>query len=360
MIVLGITLLGLTGAFGSTDWGSAFGANASGERLVRMRSSRHWDGDAFKNPVPTKMSTGSYWDTTVRWLSGDTVREPPVPLVFPPLQPATLASPPATGLRVTWLGHSTAFIELDGKRMLTDPVFSERTSPSRWAGPKRFYAPPLQLNDVPALDAIIISHDHYDHLDHRTIRALQERTGQFVVPLGVGAHLESWGVPKEKIRELDWWESERIDDVELIATPARHFSGRSPFDHNATLWASWTLVGPKHRVFFSGDSGMFGGFEDIGKAYGPFDVTMIESGAYDANWAEIHMGPDNAVDAHLALRGKVMLPIHWGTFNLAIHTWTEPIERIRRKAAERGVTVAQPTPGQPFEPSASVPTAPWW
>jgi L-ascorbate metabolism protein UlaG (beta-lactamase superfamily) len=272
-------------------------------------------------------------------------------------------------LRATWLGHSTVLLELDGARVLFDAMFSERASPSTIVGPKRFFPPPLALADLPSIDAVVISHDHYDHLDMETIRALATRqaTLRFVVPLGIGAHLERWGVPADRITELEWGEQTALAGrgVTLTATPSRHFSGRRLRDAlgrgNPTLWATWVVTGPSHRAFFSGDTGMFDGFSDIGTQFGPFDLTMIKVGAYGEPWPQIHVNPEEAVRAHSMLRGKVMLPIHWGTFNLAFHAWDEPAERTVAAAQASSATLVMPRPGESVEPSlAARPVEPWW
>jgi L-ascorbate metabolism protein UlaG (beta-lactamase superfamily) len=260
------------------------------------------------------------------------------------------------------MGHSSALLEIDGLRVLTDPVWSERVSPSSLAGPRRFFAPPIALDELPSIDGVVISHDHYDHLDMVTVKALSARGALFLVPLGVGAHLEKWRIPVAQVRELDWNERVLLDGVTFTATPARHFSGRGVTNGNSTLWSSWVIAGPQHRVFFCGDSGFFGGFRDIGVGHGPSDLTLISSGAYSSAWPLIHMTPEDVVQAHVDVRGKVLLPIHWGTFNLAFHDWNEPAERAFRKAAERGVSIVVPKPGQMVEPSrvADSPREPWW
>jgi L-ascorbate metabolism protein UlaG (beta-lactamase superfamily) len=252
-------------------------------------------------------------------------------------------------------------VEVDGRRVLVDPVWGERASPFSWMGPKRFYAPLLPLNQVPAVDAVVISHDHFDHLDMPTIAAMKGWKTTFVVPLGVGAHLEHWGVPAERIVELDWWEATRLGDLELVATPARHASGRSPFSgQNATLWAGFALIGPAHRVYYSGDTGLFPGLADIGARLGPFDLAMIEAGAYGRSWPDWHLGPEQAVRASQLVRAEVLLPVHWGLFNLAYHGWTEPAERVLVAAATAGVSVTIPRPGQSVEPAALPALTRWW
>ena len=279
---------------------------------------------------------------------------------------AVFAEAPSGGFRVTWLGHSTTLIEIDGYRVLTDPVWSRRASPSSLAGPARFHAPPLPLEDLPELDAITISHDHYDHLDMPTIRALARTGARFFVPLGVGAHLEAWGVPDGRITELDWWEEATLEDggLRLAAVPAQHYSGRGLGGVNATLWASWVLTGPRHRVYAGCDSGLFPGFAEIGTRYGPFDLTLLPIGQYGPTWPDIHSLPEEAVDAHRALRGRLLLPVHWGTFNLAFHDWREPGERLVARAGDTGTPLLLPRPGETlaipedFDPASA--SRPWW
>lgn len=261
---------------------------------------------------------------------------------------------------MTWLGHSIILVELDGAVILTDPVWGPRASPLSWFGPRRWYEPLMALEELPPLDAVVISHDHYDHLDHPTILALREWDVPFVVPLGVGAHLEGWGVPLERIIELDWWESYEVGGVEVVATPARHASGRHFLDRDRTLWAGYALRGPEHRIFFSGDTGMFPGFREIGERLGPFHLTMLEVGAYAQSWVDWHLGPEQAVEAHEMLGGEVFLPIHWGLFNLAYHGWTEPMERVLVAARDRAVPVWAPKPGESWEGGEIPDLVRWW
>jgi L-ascorbate metabolism protein UlaG (beta-lactamase superfamily) len=349
----------------STNWLDAFGAAPAGERLARIRRSPNYRDGAFRNPDATSVGvSGSTWKMLRQWLGGHEQRVPPGPLPIVSLTRADFARPPVSGLRATWLGHSTVLVEIDGARILFDPVWARRASPSSLIGPKRFHAPPLALDQLPPLDAIIASHDHYDHLDRGVVRALAQSAAQsrarFIVPLGVGAHLERWGLSPQRITELDWSESTTVGSLTLTATPARHFSGRGLSDRNHTLWASWSVAGPAHRIFHSGDTGPFAGFLDIGAKHGPFDLTFIKIGAYGETWPDIHLTPEQAVDAHAKLRGKILLPIHWGTFNLAFHAWDDPAERVVAAAVAGGARLIVPRPGESVEPATARPVEPWW
>ncbi len=270
----------------------------------------------------------------------------------------------AAPLAATWLGHATTLVEIDGFRLLTDPVWSERCSPSRSIGPRRLHPPPVPLEALPAVDAVVISHDHHDHLDMDTIRALaRSQRSMFVTPLGVGAHLRAWGVPSSRVVELDWGSSYTIDDLTLTCTPARHYSGRF-LSRGNTLWSSWVLTGPQHRAYFGGDTGYTASFGDIGAQHGPFDLTLLPIGAYNKSWPDIHMNPEEAVRAHRDLNaaggGGVLLPIHWCTFRLAPHAWAEPAERLVVAATADDVDIAVPRPGGRVVPGAMDPLDPWW
>jgi L-ascorbate metabolism protein UlaG (beta-lactamase superfamily) len=350
-------LLALFALGAVADGWRAFGHGAEGERLERMKKSPRFVDGRFDNPEPLD---NHFWDM-VTGLAGVSPHATPLePPRVATIDPERFRSAPHSGLRVTWFGHASLLIEIDGKRVLTDPVWSERASPFTWIGPSRWYAPPVALGDLPPLDAVVISHDHYDHLDEPTVVALAGRGATFIVPLGVGAHLEYWGVPNERIVELDWWERKDLGGLEIVCTPARHASGRTPFDQNSKLWASYALIGARHRAYFSGDTGLFPAMKEIGEKLGPFDVTLIEVGQYHRAWPDWHIGPEQAVTAHAWLRGKVMLPIHWGLFTLAYHGWTEPAERTLAEAEQRGVTLSLPLPGESIEPVGATTGARWW
>ena len=266
----------------------------------------------------------------------------------------------AADLAATWLGHATVLLEVEGHWVLTDPVWSDRVSPSGSIGPRRLHPVPMPLADLPPLDAVLISHDHYDHLDTATVDALVARdVCPFVVPLGVGGHLARWGVPPERVVELDWEQSHSVGGLTLTCTEARHFSGRS-LGSNTTLWSSWVVAGGQRRVYFGGDSGYTPAYADIGALLGPFDLTILPIGAYDPRWRDVHMDPAEALRAHAELRGSALLPIHWATFDLAFHGWSDPAEWVLREAEEQGVRLALPAPGGRFEPAGVLPVAPWW
>ena len=266
----------------------------------------------------------------------------------------------AADFSVYRLGHSTLLLKFRGRYWLTDPVYCERASPFQWVGPKRFHAPPISLDELPPLEAVILSHNHYDHLDQKTVLLLAAKTQQFLAPLGVGDLLVKWGVPASKVQQLDWWQGTQLAGVRFIATPSQHFSGRGLFDHNQTLWASWVMIIDEVRIFFSGDSGYFDGFKQIGEQFGPFDLTLMETGAYNVDWPHVHMQPEQSLQAHIDLNGRWLLPIHNGTFDLAFHAWSEPFARIVALAAQRNVLITTPQMGEAFNLLTPHPGRAWW
>jgi len=341
-----------------------FGRRPEGLRLERIKASPLWAGDAFRNvhPVLRKLRDETVRPPTITdFLCGGERRVPRGPL--PSVNPMSAwTTAPGTGLRATWLGHSTVLIEIDGLRVLTDPVWGPRASPSRIAGPKRFQPVPISLHALPTVDVVVISHDHYDHLDYPTIRELARRDVPFVTSLGVGAHLEAWGVPAERITELDWWQSHTLPDADLTitATPSQHFSGRGLKDRNATLWSSLVIKSRRHSVFFSGDTGLTTEYAAIRERLGPFDLVMLEVGAYHPSWGHIHLGPENALKALELLGGGAFLPVHWGTFSLAMHAWDDPAETLMALAPKQGVQLVMPRLGEPVEPEHVDRVTPWW
>ena len=342
----------------------AFGKKPDGSRLERMKASPLWAGNAFRNihPILARLRDPDTQPPTISdFVCGGERRVPQAAL--PSMNPMSAwLRRPSSGLRATWLGHSTVLIEIDDLRVLIDPVWGPRASPSRLIGPKRFQPVPIRLRAMPPLDVVIISHDHYDHLDYPTIRELARRDVSFVTSLGVGAHLESWGVPAERINELDWWESHTLPnaDLTLTAAPSQHFSGRGLHDRNATLWSSFVIRSQRHAVFFSGDTGLTTEYAAIRERLGPFDLVMLEIGAFHPSWGHIHLGPENALEALQLLGGGVFLPVHWGTFSLAMHAWDQPAETLFSLAPKRGVQLVMPRLGEPLEPAHAEPAAPWW
>ena len=318
------------------------------------------EGKKFLNPIPTFLGVkGGMMKTMWQMLTVKAERVPKKQLGPFKTDPHVYDSPPASGLRITWMGHSGLLIEIDGKRFLTDPVWG-RASFVSWAGPKRFYDAPIALKQLPSLDAIIISHDHYDHLDSNVIKELAQSSIPFICPIGVGAILENMGIAKNRITEMDWMDCINIGDCKITALPARHFTGRSIINRNESLWASFAIKGHTHNIYYGADSGWHPAFEEIGNVFGPFDLTMLEIGAYGEGWPDIHMGPDHASNAHLALKGKLMMPIHWGTFNLALHAWDEPVMRVLDYAKQKGIALVLPEPGKPTEINGTEHISGWW
>ncbi|OHX16303.1 hypothetical protein BI344_12855 [Chromobacterium sphagni] len=342
----------------------SLGKKPAGLRLERMKSSPLWTDKGFRNlhPIAPGLRDPNVQMPSLRdFLCGGDRRVPSGPLpAHNPLD--DWRKLPGSGLRATWLGHSTVLLEIDGLRVLTDPVWGPRASPSRLAGPKRFQPVPVPLRQMPPIDLVLVSHDHYDHLDYPTIRELAKRDVPFVTSLGVGAHLEAFGVAPQRITELDWWESYRhpTADLTVTATPSQHFSGRGLKDRNATLWSSLAIRTPRHSVFFSGDTGLTDEFAVIRDRLGAFDLVMLEVGAYHPAWGDIHLGPDNALKALDLLGGGAFLPVHWGTFNLAMHAWDQPAETLLSLSAQRNVQLLMPRLGEAVEPSHADKATPWW
>jgi L-ascorbate metabolism protein UlaG (beta-lactamase superfamily) len=322
-------------------------------------SPEYKDGKFDDTGTELNMSFTEFVSTTWSFLFAKNQRTPEADLPVMPVDLSHFKNREGDQLNVTWLGHSSLMINIDGYRILTDPVFEKRIS---IFGPTRFNGDvPLDIEEIPEVDVVIISHDHYDHLNKYSVQRLIDKSNTFFVPLAVGALLEDWGVPQDKIVELDWWQEYRLDqNLMIAATPAQHFSGRGIFDRNETLWASWVIQTPFHKVFFSGDSGYFGGFKQIGEKYGPFDMTFIECGAYGKGWPKVHMFPEQTVQAHLDLKGNVLHPIHWGTFNLALHPWYEPMERLAIAADFKNILIATPVVGETTVYGGNISSARWW
>jgi L-ascorbate metabolism protein UlaG (beta-lactamase superfamily) len=363
-----IVLVALVAVLAAAGWvvlqQPQFGARMSGARLERAKANPQYRDGRFVNVQPEAPSgMAALGDYIVHQFSGNEVREPPKPLpVLAVDKTALAAAPAASGLRAFWIGHASTYVELDGLRLLLDPVFAERVSPLP-VGPKRFHPPPIALADLPTIDAVLISHDHYDHLDMDTVRQLATRGTRFFVPLGIGAHLERWGVPLAQIEELEWWQQRTLGEVQIVCTPTRHYSGRGLRDRSATLWSSWSVIGPQHRAFYSGDTGYSTHFKEIGARLGPFDMAFIKIGAYGPgqSWIDIHMPPEQSVQAHRDLAGESACSRCTGRpFNLAYHDWDEPIRRTVAEARRSGVELVTPRLGEWVDADREFRSTAWW
>ena len=302
------------------------------------------------------------WELIKEMLTKSSNRKPKKDILVEKIDFSALENHKADITRLIWFGHSSFLLEMEGMKILIDPMFGESPSPLSFVGSKRYSKElPIEIEDLPFIDAIILSHDHYDHLDYESIQRLKEKTGQYYTPIGVANHLVRWGIASEKINELNWWENIVFNGLNLVCTPSRHFSGRGLFDRASTLWCSWVIKGKKDNIFFSGDSGYDTHFKEIGDKYGPFDITLMECGQYHENWKLFHMMPEETAQASVDLRSKLVLPIHWGAFTLALHDWTDSIVRMTKKANELNLPVTTPNIGEPvILGNTTFPTEKWW
>jgi len=337
------------------------GGTPSDDRLITIEKSIQYNlaTAQFDNPSSTPLSTGRPMTAIMYdfFFNGEQRR----PFGKLPEAPPALSilEDKSESIRFIWFGHSTILLEIDSIRILIDPVFSDHASPLPFMV-TRFQPPVFTIDKIEDIDIILISHDHYDHLDYKTISKLKHRNLQFIVPLGVGAHLEYWGIESTKIKELDWWGSISFKDLVLTCTPAQHFSGRGILNGNTTLWASWAIQGKQQNVYFSGDSGYGKHYKQIGDRLGPFDITFLENGAYSPDWKFVHQLPEEGIQAHLDLKGNTLVPIHWGMFDLALHTWHDPITRITKEANKKGVNIITPKLGQLVSTNQIYTQEDWW
>ena len=341
------------------------GGKPTGKRLERMQSAPNFKDGIFHNTVETKMemSWSTIKESLGHYLFADkTKKNPREPIQVKEFSKAAFEQVSNDSIAFVWFGHSTVLLKIHGINLLIDPVIvGKRASMFYFMGPERFdYSHHITIEELPKIDAVILSHDHYDHLDYPTIKALNDKVDRFYVPLGVGAHLEEWGVQPDQITELNWWDEVEFQGMKLALTPTRHFSGRGFGDRFKTLWGSWVIIGPNKRLYFSGDSGYFPGFKEIGEKYGPFDLTFMECGAYNEGWSEIHMFPEETAQAHLDVKGKLLMPIHWGKFDLALHPWKEPVNRLAEKAKAKSIPLFTPQVGQVVSLSDSSDLDSWW
>ena len=363
--IISFVVLFIVGVLLFTNLSPEFGSSASGERLERMKMSSHYLKGKFINAVPTTSGIKDWKDipgVLYKFMKKEPNQMPDWEIPVNKVDSINIVNTPDSLTQLTWFGHSAFLLEMDGKKILIDPMLGDVPSPVGFMANRRFNSNlPIAIEKLPRIDAIIISHDHYDHLDYGSITALKEKTTHFYVPLGVGAHLEGWGVPASSITELEWWENAKLDNILLTAASARHFSGRGLNDGNSTLWVSWIIKGAKDNIYFTGDSGYFDGFKEIGEKYGPFDLALVECGQYNDMWADIHMTPEQSAQVGLDVRAKTIMPIHWGAFKLSLHTWTDPVERITKKTKELGINITTPEIGETFTVNGThYPEGQWW
>lgn len=324
-----------------------FGGKHTKEDIKRYQASRHYNAGKFQNLIPTSMDMT--FENTASLLKDYIVgvpdKKPDFDLPIVKIDSINLEENKNID-RLIWFGHSAFLLQLDGKNILIDPMLGESPAPHPIIGTKRFSNElPIEIQKLPKIDAILISHDHYDHLDYESIKILKEKTDVFFVPLGVGAHLKSWGINAKAIKEHNWWDETEFNSIKLVFTPSRHFSGRGLTNGSSTLWGSWVIKGKTKNIYFSGDSGYAPHFKEIGEKYGPFDFAMMECGQYDEKWANIHMSPEETVQASIDIKTNVMMPIHWGSFALALHTWDDPVLRVTKKAKELELPISVPKIG---------------
>ena len=340
----------------------SIGGNPEGKHLNRIEKSPQYDASEqqFQNPTATPLYTGkrSWFEMIIDFYLNGEERRPEKKLPEDRSSLSALATK-SNEVRFIWFGHSTILLEIDGKRILIDPIFSNYASPIPGIA-KRFQPPLFDIDEIDNIDVVLISHDHYDHLDHKTITKLKGRDIQYIVPLGVGAHLRYWGIDDKRVIELDWWEETVIKDLRFTATPSQHFSGRGIFNGNGTLWASWAVKGNDQNVYFGGDSGYSEHYKNIGDRLGPFDLTFLENGAYNKDWKFVHQLPEEGVQASIDLKGKAMVPIHWGMFDLAMHSWYEPVQRATEEAERKGVRIIAPKLGQLVSTREEHIQEAWW
>lgn len=370
-----ILILILIGGVIFINFSPQFGAKTTGANYERIKRSKHFKDGKFRNFEKTAMMTKLDLTSLAQYF----IKGNKVPNFTIPIEKSNFIKVDviATGIKnnnlnsykkkqksnvkITWFGHSALLLEVNNMKIFLDPMLGRIPSPHPWLGSKRFNDDlPMKIEDIPELDAVLISHDHYDHLDYWSITKLKDKVKMFYVPLGTAAHLELWGVDESKIVELDWWEEAKFKELTFISTPSRHFSGRGLFNRDSTLWCSWVIKSENTNIFFSGDTGYSKTFKEIGEKFGHFDLTLLECGQYNEAWAEIHMMPEETVQAHIDLNGELLMPIHWGAFKLSLHPWQEPVERLLIKANSLNVKVTTPKIGEPVIIGKSAPSSEWW
>ena len=358
LLILGVSVI----LFINLD--PAFGGNPTKEQKESYQHLNNYVNGKFVNEIPTDvMNSSDAASANQDTASEDNARNPASPI---PVSAIDWNKIKSENDSLTWFGHSAFLLSIDNKKILIDPMLSPIASPVSFVGVKRYnYSEDIMLHlidEMPSIDAVFITHDHYDHLDYQSIIKLKSKVSHFFVPLGVSAHLIRWGVPEENITELNWWEETEYQGLTIALIPARHFSGRDPFNLDTTLWGGWVILGKNTHLFTSGDGGYYAHFKEVGKKYGPFDITLIEGGQYDRSWPDIHMAPEQSVQANLDVNGKTMMLMHWGAFTLANHGWKEPIERALKEAKKREVNLIAPEIGEtvPLDSDLHMPPTSWW
>jgi len=355
LIIIGVLFINLSPQFGGV---------ASKQQQELFSKSKHYKDGKFLNNGGVKMEMSIKDSFKAMWIlfKSNSNARPNKNIAVQKIDSITIANYNSK-TRFIWFGHSTFLLQIKGKNLLIDPMFGNVPAPNPLLGNKRFSnVLPIEIEKLPFIDAVLITHDHYDHLDYESIQKLKDKVNMFYTPLGIGIHLLKWGIKKERIIELDWWQEIKYDELTIRCTPAQHFSGRGISDREKTLWCSWIIQSDDENLFFSGDSGYASHFKEIGDQYGPFDFAFMECGQYNNLWPLVHMIPEESVQAGLDIKAKKIMPIHWGAFKLATHSWTDPIERISKKATELNVDLVIPKIGEIIEIGLndSEELNPWW
>lgn len=347
-----------------THFYPSFGGTISKEQQLAYRQSKQFRNGKFHNTSPVPKELGFYQTMKLAYTFFTTKvpnGRPKTPLNVQKIDAGNVSQYKGDA-RMVWFGHSAFLLQMEGKTILLDPMLGKVAAPHPWLGGNRFNSEfPIEPDQLPQIDAVIFSHDHYDHLDYESVLKIKDKTTHFYVPLGVGSHLKAWGVPAHKITELDWWQETQLDGITLACTPAQHFSGRKLNNSQSTLWCSWVIKSKNETLFFSGDSGYNTHFSEIGEHYGPFDLALMECGQYNEMWSDIHMMPEETAQAGIDVKAKKIMPIHWAGFKLALHDWTDPIERVKTKASELGVELITPKIGDVIIVNDSINNySHWW
>lgn len=345
-----------------TNLNPSFGGKITKEQKEQFSVADNHDGKQFNYPLGAEhdMNFRKGIEHMQEEMNVQIAREPKTPLPLIPVKIADLTATPDTQTKVIWFGHSSFLVQTGGKNILIDPMFGKVASPLSF-GPKRFPGKlPIEIEELPEIDALILSHDHYDHLDYESILKLKDKVQHYYLPLGNGAHFKRWGIDETTITELNWWESAKLDSVEFVCLPSRHYSGRGLLDRREKLWSSWAILSPSRKIYFSGDSGYGPHFKEIGDKYGAFDLALMECGQYNKDWIQVHMMPEQSAQAAVDLNAELTMPIHWGAFSLALHSWKEPVERITKKAKELDIKLVTPKIGEPLILGVQEPNRAWW